>query len=137
MTAYMGIFAEQEPFDIGLDDAGRPQFSFNVLAHSRPSPSFVADVVTLLVDAAVGVRGTTLFESSAAPLPSNDSPVAFLHVRTTGGLAPVGTHNDGPTAYRRPSAIVIATARTSAAAEALALAAYNALAAQRNVQVSA
>lgn len=133
----MGIFAEQEPFDIGLDDAGRPQFSFNVLARSRPSPSFVADVVALLVAAAVGVRGETLFESSGAQLPPNDSPVAFLHVRATGGLSPMGTHNDGPTAYRQPGAIVIATARTSAAAEALALAAYNALAPRRNFQVSA
>jgi hypothetical protein len=133
----MGIFAEQEPFDIGLDDGGRPQFSFNVMARSRPSASFTSDIVGLLMGVGVGVRGTDIFESSAARLPPNDSALAFLTVRSTGGLAPMGTHNEAPPAWdRQPAAQIIATARTSEAALALAVAAYNAVAV-RSIEISA
>lgn len=36
-TYYVRLYPRQEPFDMGLDDVGRAQFTFNVLADKRPS----------------------------------------------------------------------------------------------------
>lgn len=141
MTQYLGMFVQQEPFDLGLEEtSGRPQYGFDVQAHSRPSASFVVDVAAVLEAAGVASRTAgTLHLTTGASLPSTDidAPAAFLTVRAVPGLTPVGTHNDGPLAYRRPAATIVATARTAAAAEALAIAACNALGGIRNQAVSA
>lgn len=137
VTRYLAIIVQQDPFDIGIDDAGREQWSFNVLAIKTPSDRFVRELVSILEDAQVGRLGLTIFAGSRASLPPLTEAAEFITVRATSGLLPVGTHNDGPTALGQPGARVIAHAITGDAAEALAHAAYSALGGVRNLTVSA
>lgn len=131
MTQYLSITALQEPFDLGKDEAGRAQCAFNVLCMKRPSDTFLAELVVVLEEAGVGQRGVTIFASSMAVIPEPDggpgTSAPLLSIKATGGAAPLGTHNAGAGAYRRPGAQVIARARTWREAEALAHKAYNAL----------
>ena len=135
MTWILDIQPQQEPFDVGPDDHGRAQCVFNVLATKRPSESFWLEIVAVLEAAGVGTRNVNIFGTSQAAIPDGDGP--FLLVRPTGGTAPLGTHNDGAGAYRRPGAQILVTAKRWVAAEAMALAAYSALVAVRNQEVSA
>jgi len=135
MVQYLAIMPLQEPFDVGLDDAQRQQVAFNVLATKRPSGSFVQELIAVLVAAGVGIEGKTIFGTASATIPTGPGP--FLSIKPTGGTGPLGTHNAGAAAYRRPGAQLIARASTWAAAEAMAQAAYDALVAVRNQQVVA
>jgi len=132
---YLDLSPLQEPFDIGLDEAGRAQCGFNIVARKRPSGTFVQELIAVLVAAGVGTEKVNLFGTSASAIPTGNGP--FLSLRPTGGTAPEGTHNQGAGAYRRPGAQILVRAKTWVAAEAMALAAYNALLAVRNQAVSA
>jgi hypothetical protein len=135
-TQYLSITPLGEPFDLGeLDDCGRVQVFFNVLAWKRPSNTFLEEIVALLVAANVGVEGVSLFASSKAVIPRGDGPV--LSVRATGGASPVGTHNGGRAAYRMPSAQITVRGSSWEATNAMAQAAYAALVAVRNQALSA
>jgi hypothetical protein len=131
VTWYLAIEVLQEPADVlGLDSSGRVQLSFNVIATKRASTTWLTDLIAVLVAAGVGVEAATLFNSSLATIPNGAGP--FLSVRSTGGAPPEGTHNDGPTAYQRPGAQVLVRGADFQATNAMAYAAYNALAAVRN-----
>jgi len=133
---YLNLSPLQEPFDLGeLDDAGRAQCAFNLLARKRPSGTFLQELIQALEDAGVGIEGTNIFGTSAAVIPTGPGP--FLSIRPTGGMAPEGTHNDGAGAYRRPGVQVLVRAGTWRAAETMALKAYDALIAVRNQELSA
>lgn len=135
-TWYLSLSPQQEPFDLGLPDAaGRIQFSCNFLATKRPSASFIKEIIAALVAAHVGTENVNIFATSMSVIPAGDGP--FLSLRATGGVAPVGTHNAGPGAYRRPGLQVLVVAATAVAAEAMALAAYDALVAVQNRELSA
>lgn len=134
------IQALQEPSDLDVDDSNRVQVGFNVMAWKQPSGTFLQELIAILVEAGVGVENETIFATSKAPIPTlsaTDEDQAFLVVKATGGTSPLGTHNHGPTAIRRPSAQIIARAKSWQAAEAMAQAAYNALTSIRNEAVSA
>jgi len=139
MTWFLNLQPLQEPFDLGSpDEAGRAQWSCNFLATKRPSPSFILEVIAVLVAAGVGIDSgpnANIFGSSMATIPAGDGP--FLSIRATGGTGPLGTHDGGPGAYRRPGVHVLARAATAAAAEAMAQSAFEALVAVRNQAVSA
>jgi hypothetical protein len=140
MTYYLGLIPSQEPFDMGEDEQGRAQRVFNVVALKRSSSTFVEEVLACLEDAGVGTRGVSLFGTSSAIIPEPDiamPDVPVIHVRGTAGPGPVGTHNHGPLAYRRPGAQILARARSGAAAEAMIQAAFAALCAVRNREVVA
>lgn len=132
---YLDISPLQEPFDAGLDESGRAQCGFNILARKRPSATFVQELIAVLVGANVGVEKVNIFGTSAAVIPVGAGP--FLWIRPTGGTAPEGTHNAGAGAYRRQGAQILVRAKTWTAAETMALAAYDALVAVRNQAVSA
>jgi len=118
VTHYVAIQPLQEPFDLGeLDDSDRVQISFNVVALKRPSVRFLDEIVSVLEAAGVGVEGTTIFSTAKATVPRAG---ACLSILATGGAPPVGTHNDGAGAYRRPGAQLIARAPSWAEASALA-----------------
>ena len=136
-TWYLGLMPQQEPFDVGPDENGRAQFSCNFLALKRPSATFVQEILALLEEAEVGTRAVTLFGSSQVALPGPEVAGPFLVVRATGGTAPQGTHNDGAGAYRQPGLQVLVHALDAAAAETMALAAYDALVGVRNVGLTA
>jgi hypothetical protein len=136
-TWYLGLTPLNEPFDLGPDESGRVQFSCNFVALKRPSLTFVQEVLAVLEAAGVGTRAVDLFGSSQVAIPGSDVDGPFLTVRSTGGMAPEGTHNAGAGAYRRPGLQVIAHARDASAAEAMAQAAFGALLALRNQAVVA
>jgi hypothetical protein len=136
MARYLAVQAVNEPHDIGPDEADpekRPRVVFDVLAMMRPSATFVEELLSVLEAAEVGVQGTTLFGSSQATWPAGAGP--FLMIRATPGAAPIGIHNLGAAALRRPGARVQVRASTVAAAMAMAQAAYTALVALRNRDV--
>jgi len=120
---------------MGLDDSGRVEIVFNVLAWKRPSATFLEELIWILVSAGVGIEGVSIFGSTRAILPDGAGPI--LLVKATGGTPPVGTHNAGAGAYRRPGAQIIARASTWQAANTMVQAAYSALVSVRNEEVSA
>ena len=132
MTAYRTVTALQDPFDIGvLDDAGRVQVEFNVLAWKVPSDTWLEEVVAVLV--AASIDPTKIRTGAKATIPREG---AYLSVRPTGGTAPLGTHNESAASWdRRPGAQIIARAATWAEAFGLAQDAYAALVAVRNTDV--
>jgi hypothetical protein len=134
-TWYLGLTPLGDIIDMGPDARGRNQQSFNMVARKRPSPTFVLEILAALESAGVGTRNVNMFGTSQAIIPDVDT--AVLQVRSTGGIAPEGTHTEGAGAYRRPSVQVIVTALTSSAAEAMAQAAYTALLGVRNREVVA
>jgi hypothetical protein len=137
VTDYRSIQAVTEPHDTGqLDDAGRCQCAFTVLAWKTPSATFVEELIKVLVDAGVGVFSETIFGGSASVIPEGDGP--FLHVKTDGGAGAVGTHSDSPAGWdRRPSAVVTVHAKKWTAAEAMAQLGYSAFVNVRNMAVVA
>jgi len=136
-TWYLGLQPLQEPFDVGPDENGRALYSFNFLALKRPSPTFVQEILAVLEAAGVGQRGVDLFGTSQVAVPGPEIAGPFLVVRSTGGSAPLGTHNDGSGAYRQPSAQFLVHGRDGVATEVMAQAAFSALLALRNQAVSA
>ncbi len=136
-TWYLALSPQQEPFDSGPDENGRTQFACNFLALKCPSATFIQEILAVLEAAGVGTRSVDLFGSSQVALPGPDVDGPFLVVRSTGGAAPLGTHNEGAGALRRPGVQILAHGRDGEAAEAMAQAAYSALVAVRNREVSA
>lgn len=84
----------------------------------------LAAIIARLV-AETSATASTVFGSLLAIPPTGDGP--FLSVVETPGPTPIGTHTDGPTAYRRPSFQVTARAKSYVTARALAYEAYSAL----------
>ena len=112
MTWYQKLTALQEPFDVGLDDNGRAQVSFNVMATKASSDTFLQELISLLVDGSVGEFAPAdpddrnIFVSSKDQIPAEGGP--FLSLTATGGAAPVNIHNDiNPPAYPRQTAQII------------------------------
>jgi len=136
-TYYKWIKTTNEPADVlGVDEKGRIQYSFNVMANKVSSQTFLEEMISVLVNAGVGVLNITLFGSSVARLPDDPSKW-FVTLRETGGAPPERTHNQtSPPAYVQPAAQVIIHAPTTSVAKATAWAAYNALAAVKNVTIT-
>jgi hypothetical protein len=136
MTWYRKIEMVQEPFDNGIDASGRAQVAFNIAVIKRSSGTFLEEIVKILVDATVGVYGTTIFDTSKAILPKGGD-TAFLSIIETSGSPPEDTQNSTILpAYPQPSAQITARATDYTDARALARAAYVALAPIQNVDIS-
>jgi Bacteriophage minor capsid protein len=87
--------------------------------------STLAALATHLEAEGLGTGGTDLFYGSTARIPTGEGPYTLL--RQTGGMAPWGTHNDGPTAIRRPTVHVVVRGTDYTAVETRAAAVYAAL----------
>lgn len=132
---YREIFPVQEPFDLGLDETGRPRVAFNIRAIKKPSSTFAEEIVSILVTAGVGVSGTNIFVSSKVSVPAGAGP--YLSIIETGGTAPLRKHNSVNTPdFQRPSAQIVARASSYSSARSKAYAAYNALVGIRNTSVT-
>jgi hypothetical protein len=134
-TWYLTVDPQQEPTDAGPAEDGRELYTVNFHMTKRPSPTVLEELLGVLEAAGVGKVGATLFGSSAVSVPPRGDPAGsgpFLLLKETGGAGPVGTHNDGPAAYRRPAVQVLVTGETTAAVKAMAYAAYDALVAVSN-----
>lgn len=138
MTYYREITPLQEPSDeMGLDDENRVQIVFNVALFKRYSATVEEELVKVLTAASVGVSGTNIFSSSKAVIPITSDDTAILSVRVTGGFAPERRQNVvSPPAYPRPNAQILVRSVSYVAARTMARAAYLALAAVRNVDIT-
>jgi hypothetical protein len=140
MTAYLGLMLQHEPYSIGKDGT-REQYVVTFIAHKRPSATFLQEVLVMLEDAGVGTREVDLFAGEDVAIPGGAGP--YLLALAGAGAGPVGTHNAGPGAYRRPGLRLIVTAGTASGASgtaramAMAEASVVALLAVRNQAVSA
>lgn len=128
-TWYLGVVPVNEPHEVGLDDVGRALWECVFLLTKRPSDTVAAEAAAILQAAGIAV----VPGGARAVIPSGPGP--FVAVRIQGGAGQVGTHNDGPGAYRRPAVQVLVHAEDSAAAEVTSHAAYSAFVAVRNRQV--
>jgi hypothetical protein len=95
--------------------------------------AFADDLISLFVAAGMGTAGTDLLIGPRALVSDAAAATGVLTINPQPGSAPEGTHNstDAP-AYVRPSAQIVARAKTLAVAEAKAQAAYNVLYKVRN-----
>jgi len=136
MTFYLQIFPVHEPQDAGVDADGFALVAVNFRITKRRGGDTLKEAAAVLVNAGVGTWGTTIFGSSAAHLPTAVSHVVLTE---SGGVEPLATQNAVPPAYPRPGLQVMArgVAGDYAAARALAVAAYDALAAVVNTDVTA
>jgi len=85
--------------------------------------AFIEDIRDRLVAQGVGVYSTNIFMASSAKIPVGDGP--YLLLTETGGSEPARTH--GATQVGRPSAQLLARAKTSPAAKGMLQAAWVAL----------
>lgn len=124
---------QSEPTDLGLDSSSRQVFAFNILVTKEVSATFDGEITSVLTGA--GVNTAQIFRSSHAQLPVGDGP--YLTIRLTGGPAGIRVHNvtSGPK-YRQSTAQLVATAKTKAAALAMAETAMAALAAVKDQTVA-
>lgn len=135
MSRYLSVVSTQAPFDVGPDANNRPQVSCNYECHGAgPLTDFEGEVLRLIIDAGLGVLGTTLFKGRAAVLPtSGDGP--FVQLITTSGNPTLQTHNDNR--YERPTFQILVRAKTYSSAMSRALAVWRLLDGQHNISVVA
>ena len=142
MTFYESIMPLQSYFDSGLDEPGRQTLTFNVLVTKAPSDTFEEELIAVLIaGGAATAFGTDVFCSSSAQLPNiPDDPATdtgFLEVIAGGGMGPMNTQNEKTvTARDRPAAQIIAHAVSYAAAKTKIIAAYKAMRAVINTNVT-
>jgi hypothetical protein len=135
VTWYQSVKVLNEPTDIGLDDLGRPMFSFNVEVVKAYSTTFIEEIVSILEGASLGTFGTDIFTGSKPVIPEGDGP--YVSLAQTGGAEPMRTHSQVTTpAYPRPRLQVVVRAASQASAVAKAYAAYVALESVRNTEVT-
>jgi len=132
VSFYLSIVAAQPPFDIGVDAAKRQLFSCNFDAATAGDSPLLEDVVGLLAAASLGTPGADLFIGGAGlVLPTGAGP--YVQLLETGGLSTSLTH-DGDR-YPRRSFQLIARAASYPAAEARAVACWQALDGRFNLSV--
>lgn len=135
MSRYLSITSTQHPFDIGPDANNRPQVSCNYEVHAAgPITAFEGEILKLIVDAGLGVIGTTLFKGRAAVLPtSGDGP--FVQLIITSGNPNLQTHNGDK--YERPTFQILVRAKTYSSAVSRAVSVWRLLDGQHNISVVA
>jgi len=125
VSFYLSIRAAQPPFDIGVDAAQRQMFSCNFdVQTAGDAPYFIEDMVRLLAAASLVTPGVDVrIGGAGVVLPTGDGP--YVQLLETGGLSTSLTH-DGDR-YPRRSFQLIARAASYPAAEARAVACWQAL----------
>lgn len=139
MTRYLEILAEQRPFQIGVDENDRVQFSCNFTAMAEaPVGQFESDIAALLVAAGLavladpGAPNGDLFIGWSGTLPVGDGP--YTHIFNTAPYLTYITHNN--TACESLAFQLITRALSYTAAHDRAVAMWRLLHGIRNTVVS-
>lgn len=135
---YLRIDALQEPYDLGVDEAGRQKIQFNIraeLAKIESAPnvlapfSFADEIAKILTDSSPAFRSSgpnrNIFVGTTAKIPQGAGP--YLSIITTSGLPPTKVQNRPGPSYYNPTALIVVRATDQVAAIAMAKAAYDAL----------
>lgn len=86
---------------------------------------FLDDIAQRLVDANVGIVGSSIFLGAKAVIPAGEGP--YLSLTETGGGAPRRIHNVPGAHVQRPTAQIVARAKSYAVARSKIKEAYDAL----------
>ncbi len=101
-TFYLWILAAQCPIDISPDAQGRAVFSFNYSGEALgPSINVEKEMAQLLVNAGLGVRGSTIYVGRLVTLPDIDPraesdssyDIPFTQIINTGGSGTESSHD--------------------------------------------
>jgi hypothetical protein len=95
---------------------------------------FLDEVAAKLVAAGVGTLGANIFLGSKAVIPPDDGP--YLSLIETGGTGPTRVHNEATAHTQRPTAQIVARAKSYSVARAKVKEAYDALDGLFNVTLS-
>lgn len=90
-TRIIELLAQQAPFSYGEDANGRALFACNFLGIADTLTAIEDVVIKLIVDAGLGVAGTSLFIGPIATVPDADTPI--VTVTMTSGMRPDITHD--------------------------------------------
>lgn len=90
-TRIVELLAQQAPFSYGEDANSRALFACNFLGKVDTLAAVEQVVIKLIVDAGLGVSGTSLFIGPIATVPDDDAPI--VTVTMTSGVMPDITHN--------------------------------------------
>lgn len=135
MTWYRDVDPVSEPIDMGMVEQGRSERIFNLNIVKAPSTTLLEELVQVLETASVGTYEKDIFVGTKVELPEGDGP--FLNIIDDGGTSPERTHNEvWPPAFVRPSVKVVVRGKSYKAVRTMAYAAYNALSAIRNTDVT-
>lgn len=133
-TRFISILARQRPFPIGLDAKKRSVFSMNFDAlAAAPVDAWEECIATVIVNAGLGVVGTTIIAAPQADLSTSDGPL--ISIVDTGGMAPFETHDNAK--YERLSVQILTRGMDYSATRTRALAIWRALHGLRNVTIAA
>lgn len=131
MSYVLSCRAIQDPFEIGLDENNRVQFSCNYDLATQITGHVEQEIIAKLIAAAV-ISGLTLDYcykgmSEALPKPVESEPsIPFVRVISTGGYSPSLLRASGITRMKRkPSIQVITASMTREVARAGAVAIFN------------
>lgn len=119
---YLWIKPQQPPYDAELDDPGRAQVAFFIMARKQKSGTFLEELAKILTDA--GVDESVIHAGTTAFIPDGEG--AYLHIKETPGPGDVRTQNTRGTSYQQPMALITVHAKNYDDARELAQTAYNA-----------
>lgn len=90
-TQIIELLAQQAPFPMGEDRNSRALFACNFLGTVDTLAAAEQVIIKMIVDAGLGVAGTSLFIGPTATVPDVDTPI--VTVTMTSGVMPRITHN--------------------------------------------
>ena len=135
MTRYLEILGPR-PFENGVDDNNRIQFSMNFEAMAAgPVGQWAYDLQKILDDAGLSTitqPGRDTLIGPSATLPAGDGP--YIRINETGGPPSEETHNGSE--YEMPAAQITVSAKSRTVVETRALAVWRAINRSRDVTVS-
>lgn len=134
MSHYVEILSVQRPFEIGVDDNQRSEWSvnFEALAYA-PAEKWEEEIAARLASVGLATLGIDTFIGQKATIPTGDGPYATI--LNTGGGAPMDTHNgDG---YERLAAQIIVRAKSYTAGRTRIHAIWRALDGIANATITA
>lgn len=129
---YLQITALQEPYDLGLDEAGRCKQQFNIAVQKTASSggsNTESELAKILTDADPQFVSSgpdrNVFVGTTAKIPGGKGP--YTTIIATSGIPPIRSHNGPERSIFRPTYIIVVRATDQVAAIATARAAYDAL----------
>lgn len=133
-TRYLSILAQQSPFSLGTDIKNRVIWSCNYRVSAQaPSDKFEEEMVKLIVDAGLGISGTSLFIGPSVVIPDGAGP--FVLIKNTGGNSPLAAHSGVKIERLSLQVLVYATSYVTGRTRALAI--WRLLDGKYNVTVAA
>lgn len=136
MTWYREINPVQEPQASVMDETKkRVLYQFNIDVVKCPSTTLLKELAQRIHAEGAGVRGTNIFISPKAVIPTDAGP--YIVLKSTGGTGPAWIHNSDTPNMQNPSVQISVIAESDDVANASAYAVYDALVGVKNIDLLA